>query len=99
MPRPSVAQYAYGSCTVIFSAVALLSAAEAASAERAGVGLVAGSCVLALVLGLVVALRVPAPLRAPAASTTEAEPGHPVGRAKVGGSPGAREGRWGERAA
>ncbi|MFI2374081.1 hypothetical protein ACH5AO_03255 [Streptomyces sp. NPDC018964] len=54
MPRPTVAQLAYGSCTVIFSTLAMLLLSGASSV--AGVAVVAVS---ALVLGLLVAMAVP----------------------------------------
>jgi hypothetical protein len=56
MPRPTVAQLAYGSCTVIFSTLAMLLLSRASSG--AGIALIAVS---ALVLGLLVALTVPLP--------------------------------------
>ncbi|HZF93072.1 hypothetical protein [Streptomyces sp.] len=64
MPRPTAAQLAYGSCTVILSTLALLLLSQTSS--PAGIALVA---VAALALGLLVALRVPvrtAPRPAPA---------------------------------
>ncbi|MFI2504350.1 hypothetical protein [Streptomyces sp. NPDC018972] len=54
MPRPTVAQLAYGSCTVIFSTFAMLLLSGASS----GVG-VAIVAVSALALGLLVAMTVP----------------------------------------
>ncbi|GAB2447064.1 hypothetical protein [Streptomyces incanus] len=54
MPRPTVAQLAYGSCTVVFSTFALLLLSQTSSG--AGIALVA---VMALVLGLLVAMTVP----------------------------------------
>jgi hypothetical protein len=56
MPRPTVAQLAYGSCTVIFSTFAMLLLSGASS----GVG-VAIVAVSALALGLLVAMTVPLP--------------------------------------
>jgi len=54
MPRPTVAQFAYGSCAVILSTFALL----LLSGTSSGAG-VAAVAVVALALGLVVAVRVP----------------------------------------
>lgn len=54
MPRPTVAQFAYGSCTVVFSTFALLLLSRTTSG--AGIAVVA---VAALALGLLVALKVP----------------------------------------
>ena len=56
MPRPTVAQLAYGSCTVIFSTLAMLLLSQTSS----GVG-IAVIAVAALLLGLLVALTVPMP--------------------------------------
>ncbi|MET8112627.1 hypothetical protein [Streptomyces prasinus] len=54
MPRPTVAQFAYGSCTVVFSAFALLLLSGTSSG--AGIALVV---VAALALGLLVAMTAP----------------------------------------
>ncbi|MGW0614259.1 hypothetical protein [Streptomyces sp. NPDC002788] len=62
MPRPTAAQLAYGSCTVIFSTLAMLTLSQTTSG--AGVAIIA---VAALVLGLLVAMTVPLPGRRPAA--------------------------------
>ncbi|MET9439843.1 hypothetical protein [Streptomyces sp. NPDC006610] len=59
MPRPTAAQLVYGTLTVIFSALAMLLLSGATSGP--GVAVVA---VAALLLGLLVALRAPAPKRA-----------------------------------
>ncbi|WP_328538507.1 hypothetical protein [Streptomyces sp. NBC_00344] len=56
MPRPTAAQLAYGSATVIFSTLAMLLLSRTSS----GVG-VAVIVVAALVLGLLVATSVPMP--------------------------------------
>ncbi|MFI8856826.1 hypothetical protein ACIGW5_09345 [Streptomyces prasinus] len=53
MPRPTVAQFAYGSCTVVFSAFALL---LSGTSSGAGIALVV---VAALTLGLLVAMTAP----------------------------------------
>jgi hypothetical protein len=62
MPRPTAAQLAYGSCTVIFSTLAMLLLAQTSSG--AGIAIIA---VAALALGLLVALTVPLPGKRPAA--------------------------------
>ncbi|GAP50939.1 predicted protein [Streptomyces azureus] len=54
MPRPTAAQLAYGSCTVIFSTLAMLLLSQTGS----GVG-IAITAVAALALGLLVAMTVP----------------------------------------
>ncbi|MEV6959676.1 hypothetical protein AB0M97_10820 [Streptomyces sp. NPDC051207] len=56
MPRPTVAQLAYGSCTVIFSTLAMLLLSQAGSAPA-----IAVIAVTALALGLLVAMTVPRP--------------------------------------
>ena len=62
MPRPTAAQLAYGSCTVIFSTFAMLLLYGTSSG--AGIAVIA---VAALVLGLLVAMTVPASGKRPAA--------------------------------
>ncbi|MFP8884855.1 hypothetical protein [Streptomyces mangrovi] len=54
MPRPNPAQLAYGSATVILSALAMLLVSQARSG--AGIAVVASA---SLALGLLVAVRVP----------------------------------------
>ncbi|MEW1869089.1 hypothetical protein AB0420_13275 [Streptomyces caelestis] len=56
MPRPTVAQLAYGSCTVILSTLAMLLLSGASSAVD-----VTFVAVSALALGLLVAMTVPRP--------------------------------------
>ncbi|WP_221355899.1 hypothetical protein [Streptomyces beigongshangae] len=56
MPRPTAAQLAYGSCTVILSTLAMLLLSQTSS----GVGVVV-IALSALALGLLVAMTVPAP--------------------------------------
>ncbi|GHA69456.1 hypothetical protein GCM10010330_23320 [Streptomyces tendae] len=56
MPRPTAAQFAYGTCTVIFSTLAMLLLSQTSSGP--GVALIA---VAALALGLLVAMTVPQP--------------------------------------
>ncbi|MFF5722926.1 hypothetical protein [[Kitasatospora] papulosa] len=58
MPRPTAAQYSYGSATVVFSALAMLLLFRAES----GVG-VAAVGTAAMVLGLLVAMALPARTR------------------------------------
>ncbi|MFI6011472.1 hypothetical protein ACIBAG_22095 [Streptomyces sp. NPDC051243] len=58
MPRPTAAQLAYGSCTVIFSTLAMLLLSQTSSG--AGIAVIA---VAALLLGLLVAMTVPMPKR------------------------------------
>ncbi|MFH9470911.1 hypothetical protein ACH4LT_27110 [Streptomyces clavifer] len=65
MPRPTAAQFSYGSVTVIVSTLAML----LLSRTDSGVG-VAFVCVAALALGLLVALTVPLPRRGRSAPTT-----------------------------
>ncbi|WP_420168766.1 hypothetical protein [Streptomyces violaceoruber] len=55
MPRPTAAQFAYGSATVVVTTLALLLLFRAQS-----VAAVAAAGAVALVLGLLVALRLPA---------------------------------------
>lgn len=62
MPRPTAAQLAYGSATVVISTVAML----LLSRTTTGIG-VAVIGVAALALGLLVAVTVPLPARAKAA--------------------------------
>ncbi|KOU70947.1 hypothetical protein ADK57_11410 [Streptomyces sp. MMG1533] len=72
-PRPTAAQLAYGSCTVIFSTLAMLLLSQTSS----GVG-IAVIAVSALALGLLVSMTVPMPkprvvaVHRPAAETTQA---------------------------
>ncbi|MFG3097055.1 hypothetical protein [Streptomyces sp. NPDC048202] len=63
MPRPTVAQLVYGSCTVVLSTVAML----ALSQTQSGLG-VAVIALAALALGLLVAMTVPLPRPRPARS-------------------------------
>jgi hypothetical protein len=75
MPRPTAAQLAYGSCTVIFSTLAMLLLSQTSSG--AGIAVIA---VAALLLGLLVAMTVPMPkksrvvtVRKPAVDREQAE--------------------------
>lgn len=56
MPRPTPAQLAYGSCTVVFSTIAMLLLSQTSSGP--GITVIA---LAALALGLLVALTVPSP--------------------------------------
>jgi hypothetical protein len=62
MPRPTAAQLAYGSCTVIFSTLAMLLLSQTTSG--AGIAIIAFA---ALALGLLVAMTVPLSGKRPAA--------------------------------
>jgi len=72
MPRPTAAQLAYGSITVIFSTLAMLLLSQTSS--TVGIAIIAVS---ALALGLLVAMTVPQPkprvvaLRKPTQHTAE----------------------------
>ena len=68
MPRPTAAQLAYGSCTVIFSTLAMLLLSQTSS----GLG-IAVIALAALALGLLVALTVPLPNAASAAAGRSAD--------------------------
>ncbi|MGW1936792.1 hypothetical protein [Streptomyces goshikiensis] len=77
MPRPTAAQLAYGSATVLVSTIAMLLLSQTST----GVG-VAVICAAALALGLLVALTVPAPSRRGRHAATRAKaPGSPAGTA------------------
>ncbi|MFD2690333.1 hypothetical protein ACFS5L_36620 [Streptomyces phyllanthi] len=67
MPRPTTAQLAYGSCTVILSTLAMLLLSQTSS----GVA-IAVIAVSALALGLLVAMTVPLPKPATAQKGTGA---------------------------
>ncbi|MER5949214.1 hypothetical protein ABT127_24505 [Streptomyces sp. NPDC001904] len=67
MPRPTVAQLAYGSATVVLSTLAMLLLSQTSSGP--GVGVIAMS---AVILGLFVALSVPKPKRTPAPESVDA---------------------------
>ncbi|MER6035063.1 hypothetical protein ABT133_14305 [Streptomyces sp. NPDC001835] len=56
MPRPTAAQLAYGSCTVILSTLAMLLLSQASSGLA-----IAVIALAALALGLLVAMTVPLP--------------------------------------
>ncbi|MEU6666206.1 hypothetical protein [Streptomyces sp. NPDC046727] len=68
MPRPTAAQLAYGSCTVIFSTLAMLLLSQTSS----GLGITV-IALAALALGLLVAMTVPVP-----GARTEQAPAEPV---------------------
>jgi hypothetical protein len=61
-PRPTAAQLVYGSCTVIFSTLAMLLLSQTSSGLA-----IAVIALCALVLGLLVAMTVPLPKAAPPA--------------------------------
>ncbi|MGW1812670.1 hypothetical protein ACWCQM_03675 [Streptomyces sp. NPDC002125] len=69
MPRPTAAQFSFGSATVVFSALAMLLLFRTGS----GIG-IAAVCTAALVLGLLVATTVPLPSRARTAGRPTAPP-------------------------
>ncbi|MEV6111001.1 hypothetical protein AB0L59_00430 [Streptomyces sp. NPDC052109] len=72
MPRPTAAQLVYGSCTVIFSTLAMLLLSQTSSGL--GVTVIA---LAALGLGLLVAMTVPLPrARTTGAAAEPAEPAH-----------------------
>ncbi|MFE9096403.1 hypothetical protein [Streptomyces sp. NPDC007264] len=79
MPRPTAAQLAYGSCTVIFSTLAMLLLSQTSS----GLG-IAVIALAALALGLLVAVTVPVPRSAPAAAgLPSAQQRTPAGRPRA----------------
>ncbi|MCC5477469.1 hypothetical protein [Streptomyces barringtoniae] len=67
MPRPTAAQLVYGSCTVIFSTLAMLLLSQTSSGL--GVTVIA---LAALALGLLVAMTVPLPKVRTTEATTDA---------------------------
>jgi hypothetical protein len=69
MPRPTAAQFSFGSATVVFSALAMLLLFR----PESGIGS-AAVCTAALVLGLLVAVTVPLPSRARTARTVTSPP-------------------------
>ncbi|MET7284292.1 hypothetical protein [Streptomyces sp. NPDC005573] len=82
MPRPTTAQLAYGSSTVIFSTLAMLLLSQTGSGL--GIAVIALS---ALALGLLVAMTVPLPARAAPQETDGAEQAAPAaGRTRGRGS-------------
>ncbi|MFF1416798.1 hypothetical protein [Streptomyces sp. NPDC058280] len=82
MPRPTAAQLAYGSATVVFSTLAML----LLSRTTTGIG-VAVIGIAALGLGLLVALTVPLPRRSKAARTARAHRTAAPTDARSAGSP------------
>jgi len=82
MPRPTAAQLVYGSCTVLFSTLAMLLLSQASSVL--GIAVIA---VAALVLGLLVAVTVPTP--APAARRGGRSPEAEAVRSAAGARTGA----------
>ncbi|MFD9485540.1 hypothetical protein [Streptomyces sp. NPDC059991] len=67
MPRPTAAQLAYGSATVVFSTVAMILLSQTDSGVGVGVIVLA-----ALLLGLLVAVTVPMPKAARTVRTNRA---------------------------
>ncbi|GGP67879.1 MULTISPECIES: hypothetical protein [Streptomyces] len=67
MPRPTAAQLAYGSATVVFSTVAMILLSQTESGVGVGVIVLA-----ALLLGLLVAVTVPMPKAARTVRTNRA---------------------------
>ncbi|MFF8450322.1 hypothetical protein ACF06Q_21910 [Streptomyces leeuwenhoekii] len=82
MPRPNAAQLACGSCTVIFSTLAMLLLSRTGSdGTDASVAAIAVIAVVALGLGVLVALTVPLPrTRGNAAARPAAPQAVPAGR-------------------
>ncbi|WP_369033440.1 MULTISPECIES: hypothetical protein [Streptomyces] len=72
-PRPTTAQLAYGSCTVILSTLAMLLLSQTSSGP--GVVLIA---LVGLVLGLLVAMTVPRPKQSRATSQVVASSAAPA---------------------
>ncbi|MDF3297740.1 hypothetical protein [Streptomyces tropicalis] len=68
MPRPTAAQLAYGSCTVIFSTLAMLLLSQTSS----GLGITV-IALAALALGLLVAMTVPLPRARASAAAADAD--------------------------
>ncbi|MEU0739945.1 hypothetical protein [Streptomyces sp. NPDC006134] len=88
MPRPTVAQLAYGSCTVIFSTLAMLLLSQAAwDEDGAPAWAVAVIAVVALGLGVLVALTAPPPT-ARRAAVERPVPPEPVTASAVSRSAG-----------
>ncbi|WP_029381668.1 hypothetical protein [Streptomyces leeuwenhoekii] len=83
MPRPNAAQRACGSCTVVFSTLAMLLLSRTGSdGTDASVAAIAVTAVVALGLGVLVALTVPLPrTRGNAAARPAAPRAVPAGRA------------------
>ncbi|MER5881697.1 MULTISPECIES: hypothetical protein [unclassified Streptomyces] len=94
MPRPTAAQLAYGSCTVIFSTLAMLLLSQTSSSL--GIVLITLS---ALALGLLVAMTVPLPKQAPSAAAPVVREQVPAQRetASVSAAPGRRVREHAER--
>ncbi|MEV6119891.1 hypothetical protein AB0M23_05095 [Streptomyces sp. NPDC052077] len=89
MPRPAAAQFAYGSCTVIVSALVMLLLSQTSSGP--GIALVT---LASLALGLLVALKVPLPAGRgaagrPTAPLTPAGAGEPLPTRRTGQEPAA----------
>lgn len=81
MPRPTIAQVAYGSLTVVLTTVALLLATDARSGAA-----VAGLAAAGLLAGLLMAVAL-----APRAHRAGAAPAGPAGREAAAGTGAGRE--------
>ncbi|KMS71156.1 hypothetical protein ACH49_25030 [Streptomyces leeuwenhoekii] len=94
MPRPNAAQLACGSCTVVFSTLAMLLLSRTGSdGTDASVAAIAVTAVVALGLGVLVALTVPLPRTRGNAAARPRRPAGGAGRADRPGPP--RGGRAG----
>ncbi|MDF3292930.1 hypothetical protein [Streptomyces silvisoli] len=89
MPRPTPAQLAYGSATVVFSTIAMLLLSRASSGAGVIVIALAG-----LALGVLVALTFTLPWGAH--TTRQSRPARPAAAARPHGVPRARTGRAAE---
>ncbi|MFF4491709.1 hypothetical protein ACFY0F_35545 [Streptomyces sp. NPDC001544] len=78
MPRPTAAQLAYGSCTVIFSTLAMLLLSQTSS----GLG-IAVIALAALALGVLVAMTVPLPKPRAVAAADGSQAREPVADERV----------------
>ncbi|MGC9499770.1 hypothetical protein [Streptomyces sp. WG7] len=90
MPRPTASQFAYGSCTVIISTLAMLLLSQTSSGP--GIAVIA---VAALALGLLVAMTVPRPgtrrvTTVPASRPAAAQEPVPAARVSAGAGEPAR---------
>lgn len=83
MPRPTAAQFSYGSVTVVFSTLAMLLLSRTSS--EPGIAVIGTA---ALALGLLVAVTVPAPARRKTAKAARTEA---VVSAHLGARPAAAE--------
>lgn len=91
MPRPTIAQLAYGSLTVVLSTFAMLLLSDV----RSGAG-VAAITVAGLILGLIVAVTVSLPAAARSRSAQAPSPAVPAQRPHPRVTSGATQSRVGE---